>query len=104
MIAGIDSGEDALMKTQLLNPDTPEDDLAACGHCGWVGRPDQLRHPEEYLTESPSSYQGRDDELEGGREFCPHCDESAQTWDRYTFEEYSMDETTWEQFWKGMVA
>jgi hypothetical protein len=81
------------------------DTLAACGHCGWVGTENDLRHPEEYLNEYPSSYQGRDDDLEGGREFCPHCDESAQCWDRGSWEEWHrLGEVleTWDEFVEAM--
>ena len=82
-----------------------EENLAACGHCGWVGEEDDLRHPEEYGNEAPLSYLGRDDELEGGREFCPSCDESAQTWDRQSWEEWHRTgevEQTWAEFVEAM--
>jgi hypothetical protein len=83
----------------------PDETLAACGRCGWTGTEEDLRHPDEYENESPSSYKGRNDELEGGREFCCCCDESAQVWSKSDWE-YALAggevEQTWEEFVQEM--
>lgn len=83
----------------------PEETLAACGNCGWTGTEEALRHPDEYETESPSSYKGRNDELLCGREFCPWCDESAQVWGKadwdYLYEHGDVD-LSWDEFRASM--
>lgn len=80
--------------------ETAEETLAACGACGWVGTEDELRHPDEYANERASSYRGRNDELLGGREFCPSCNDSAQVWGKaeWDFEGGVINGQTWSEF------
>jgi hypothetical protein len=85
----------------------PDETLAACGSCGWVGVEEDLRHPDEYENETPLSYKGRNDELEGGREFCPCCDESAQVWSKGDWEANlfgTADGQTWDEFVQAMKS
>lgn len=67
--------------------------IAYCS-CGWIGSYEELRARCEYANESPNSYMGRQSSATT-REFCPKCNESAQSWFSYEFPS--------ELDWRGFV-